>query len=155
MYKASNFHHMLRWPLLGLALIIAATIVLLTTSPSIAHNADLRSGEFDTRPTSNPQPTDEPQVWTPLMKQARDVLALRLSVAPGELAFVSQEAVRWPDTSLGCPEPGAVYAKVLVPGYRFTFSYDGGQYEVHTAGVDGKGSLMQPVSCEGGLAYPA
>ena len=63
--------------------------------------------------------------------------------------------MRWPDTSLGCPEPGYAYAKVMVPGYRFTFSYDGSLYEVHTASEAGIGSHQPPVSCEGGLAYPA
>ena len=89
------------------------------------------------------------------MLQARNVLANRLSVSPDDLGFVSQEAVRWPDTSLGCPEPGQMYAKVIVPGSRFTFSYAGSLYEVHTASDDGFGSQQPAVSCEGGLAYPA
>ena len=78
---------------------------------------------------------------------ARQVLAERLSVAPDSLEFVSEEAVQWSDTSLGCPEPDKAYATVIVPGYRITFRHADGQYEVHTAEETGD---YPPVSCEGG-----
>ena len=70
------------------------------------------------------------------------------------LIFVNEQAVRWPDTSLGCPEPGKMYAKVIVPGHRITFAYNGDDYEVHTASGPGIGKHLQPASREGGLAYP-
>ena len=55
----------------------------------------------------------------------------------------------------GLPGARLRLCKVMVPGYRFTFSYDGSLYEVHTASEAGIGSHQPPVSCEGGLAYPA
>ncbi len=153
MLNSSNSHWLLRWFAFGFALIIAATIALLTTSPSIAYTTDLRGepvlAEHDPNPRTGLEPTKSRQ----LEAKARNVLANRLSVSPGDLELISREAVRWPDTSLGCPEPGHRYAKVMVPGFRFTFDYDGSLYEVHTAREDGIGSHRRPVSCEGGLAY--
>ena len=85
-----------------------------------------------------------------LQRQARDVLAARLSVPAENLALVSDEAVQWADTSLGCPEDGMAYAQMITPGHRMTFSHNGATYEVHTATV---GSQLEPVSCEGGVSY--
>ena len=155
MQHLSNSQHLLRWFAFGFALIIAATIALLTISPSIAYTTDLNGDAFGARQNQDPQTGAEPWNSPTLVTEARKVLANRLSVSPDRLEFVSQEAVRWPDASLGCPEPGYAYAKVMVPGYRFTFSYDGSLYEVHTASEAGIGSHQPPVSCEGGLAYPA
>ena len=153
MQNSLNSQHLLRWFSFGFALIIAATIALLTTSPSIAYTTDLRGDHLG--PLQHHDPHTGADSWESpkLVVEARNVLANRLSVSPDDLEFVSQEDVLWPDTSLGCPEPGQMYAKVIVPGYRFTFSYDGSLYEVHTASEDGLGSLLPAVSCEGGLAY--
>lgn len=51
---------------------------------------------------------------------------------PEEIKIVSAEPVTWPDTSLGCPEPGKFYAQVLVPGYRVVVEARGQRFEVHT-----------------------
>ena len=144
---------LLRWSPLGFALIMAATIALLTTSPSIAYHADLQGESSVTQQMPDPAPDVDSWESPRLLAKARDILANRLSVSPADLEFVSQEAVRWPDTSLGCPQPGFMYSKVIVPGYRFTFSHNGSLYEVHTASEEGIGSNMTPVSCEGGHAY--
>ena len=155
MHKSSDSQTPITWFTFGLAVILAATIVLLITSPSIAYTADIEGEPAAQRQSRDPQTGTGSREATPLMFKAREVLAERLSVTPDDLVFVSQEAVRWPDTSLGCPEPGHMYAKVIVPGYRFTFTYDGSSYEVHTARETGIGSHQPPVSCEGGRAYPA
>ncbi len=51
---------------------------------------------------------------------------------PEEVKVISVEEVVWPDTSLGCPEPGMFYAQVLVPGYRIILEVGGKRVEVHT-----------------------
>jgi hypothetical protein len=51
---------------------------------------------------------------------------------PEEIKVISVEEVVWPDTSLGCPEPGKFYAQVLVPGYRVILEVGGRRVEVHT-----------------------
>ncbi len=48
-----------------------------------------------------------------------------------EIAVVRTEPVDWPDTALGCPEPGMMYAQVIVSGYRVVLSVNGKEYPVH------------------------
>lgn len=46
----------------------------------------------------------------------------------------SIEAVDWPDSSLGCPEPDRLYAQVITPGYRIVMLLGEDQYVYHAAG---------------------
>lgn len=114
----------------------------------------------------NPQPTSSsangadtpiatipPQTLNGRQQQARLLLSERLSAPVDSLALVSDEPVSWSDASLGCPEEGMMYAQVITPGHRITFSYQGEQYEVHTSRDDGAGSQLRMVSCEGGTSY--
>jgi len=73
---------------------------------------------------------------------AREDLAQRLGLTPEAIRLVSVEAVDWPDASLGCPQPGMMYAQVITPGYRIILSASGENYEYHT-------SLRGVVFCEG------
>ncbi len=45
------------------------------------------------------------------------------------------EEVNWPDTSLGCPEPGMLYAQVITPGYRIILSDGDTEYEYHSDAI--------------------
>ena len=38
----------------------------------------------------------------------------------------------WPDTALGCPQPGMAYAQVITPGYLVIVSGGGKRFEYHT-----------------------
>lgn len=100
--------------------------------------------------TSTPSPTStrraEPEVPDDAegaVAWARQDLASRLSVSEDAIALVSIEAVEWPDSSLGCPQPGQMYLQVITPGYRFVLRADDATYEYHSArGAD------QAVLCE-------
>jgi hypothetical protein len=59
-------------------------------------------------------------------------LAERLSVAKSAIKIVRAEAMQWPDASLGCPQPGMMYAQVITPGYRIVLEANGKHYEYHT-----------------------
>jgi hypothetical protein len=63
---------------------------------------------------------------------AREDLAGRVLLAPEAIRLVSVEAVEWPDTSLGCPQPGMIYAPVVTPGFRVVLAAAGQEYEYHT-----------------------
>ncbi len=63
---------------------------------------------------------------------AKTKLAARLSVDAAKITLVSAEAVDWPDTSLGVPEAGKMYAQVITHGYKIVLSANGAQYEYHT-----------------------
>lgn len=59
-------------------------------------------------------------------------LSHQLSV-PEESIFVrSVEPVQWPDASLGCPQPGMMYAQVTTPGYLIALEAVGTRYNYHT-----------------------
>jgi hypothetical protein len=63
-------------------------------------------------------------------------LAERLSIAEEVIVVQSIEPVTWPDASLGCPEPGQLYAQVLTPGFRVIVDVDGQSYEYHTGTLE-------------------
>jgi hypothetical protein len=58
-------------------------------------------------------------------------LAKRLGLAPEAIKLVSAEEVQWSDASLGCPQPGMMYAQVITPGYRVVLEAGGHVYEYH------------------------
>ena len=68
------------------------------------------------------QITGQGAVMTPqlqaIVQAARADAARRTGYDTAALNVTSAEAVIWPDSSLGCPEPGMMYAQALVPGYR-------------------------------------
>ncbi len=72
-------------------------------------------------------------------------LADRLDVDPAKIEVLSVEPVEWPDSSLGCPEPGKSYAQVITPGYWLALRAEGTIYFYHTD----QGELV--VLCPGGL----
>lgn len=59
-------------------------------------------------------------------------LSDRLGIAQDEITVAQMEQLQWPDTSLGNPQPGRMYAQVITPGYRVTLQAGGEQYEYHT-----------------------
>jgi hypothetical protein len=66
------------------------------------------------------------------VRLAREHLAGELAMATQEINLASLEAVEWRNTSLGCPQPGMMYAQVIVPGYRVMLEAGGQRYEYHT-----------------------
>lgn len=58
--------------------------------------------------------------------------AQRLGVHSSDLTITAIEAVAWPDSSLGCPAEGGVYAPVVSPGYRITVTDGTRTLEYHT-----------------------
>jgi hypothetical protein len=87
--------------------------------------------KIEEEPMEAPAPGGrDPQ--TMLVEQARLALAERLGIAPDEITAGSVEAVTWPDTGLGCPDPEMMYLQVLTPGYRIVLSAGGNEYVYHT-----------------------
>jgi hypothetical protein len=50
------------------------------------------------------------------------------------LTVTRAEPVTWPDSSLGCPQPGIQYLQVLTPGYLIELHGAQGDYVMHVAG---------------------
>jgi hypothetical protein len=66
-----------------------------------------------------------------LIEMAKKDLAQRLSISVGEISLVEAKPVVWPDSSLGCPQPGMMYAEVLTPGFLIVLSANDQEYEYH------------------------
>lgn len=60
-----------------------------------------------------------------LLDAILDDAASRTGLDRGELTIVQDQAVVWPDGSLGCPEPGMMYTMALVDGYHVIVQADG------------------------------
>jgi hypothetical protein len=58
--------------------------------------------------------------------------AARLQVDPSEVQVMRWERVAWPDSSLGCPQPGGVYLQVITPGWLVMVEAAGQTLEYHT-----------------------
>lgn len=62
---------------------------------------------------------------------AKQTLASQLKAAAGGIEVIQVDAVDWPDSSLGCPQPGMMYAQMIVSGYKVVLSTGGATYPVH------------------------
>ncbi|MDQ3328852.1 MAG: hypothetical protein M3506_10065, partial [Chloroflexota bacterium] len=51
------------------------------------------------------------------VEAARRVLAQAAITDAEDAVVVSITAQEWPDSALGCPEPGMMYQQVITPGY--------------------------------------
>ena len=87
-------------------------------------------------------PTSDTSDRESLIDMAKNDLAQRLSVSVGDISLVEAKAVVWPNSSLGCPQPGMFYTEVLTPGYLILLSFGGFEYEYHA----GKGTEI--IYCE-------
>lgn len=72
------------------------------------------------------------QADLPPVQAAITDLSQRLAVPEGQIRLISTEAVTWPDSSLGNPQPGTVYLQVLTDGYRVILQHATTRYEYHT-----------------------
>lgn len=72
------------------------------------------------------------QTELPPVQAAITDLAQRLGVPVEQIRVVAVEPVTWPDTSLGNPRPGEIYAQVPTEGYRVMLQQATTRYEYHT-----------------------
>ncbi|TPW12761.1 MAG: hypothetical protein FD127_2454 [Acidimicrobiaceae bacterium] len=71
-------------------------------------------------------------------------LAGRLGVDPARITTQSAVLIEWPDTSLGCPQPGRQYPQVLTDGAKIVLVAGGAEYPYHAGGS------TTPFLCEQG-----
>lgn len=84
-----------------------------------------------TQMTSTPQPFS-PSGMEIMVEKAKEDLAQRLPIPKNQIALIEAIPVTWPDASLGCPQPGELYAKGNTPGYSIVLETSGNQYTYHT-----------------------
>jgi hypothetical protein len=85
-------------------------------------------GNTPEMPQNNPTPSSK---LRELAETAKKDLAQRLSIPYTRIELMDAQEVIWPDSSLGCPQPGMFYAEVLTPGYLILLRADGHDYEYH------------------------
>ena len=69
-----------------------------------------------------------------LVDLAKADLAERLDIKIDAIMLISYEDVVWPDSSLGCPQPGMAYLQVPKDGSRIVLEFEGTTYDYHTGG---------------------
>ncbi len=86
-----------------------------------------------TSPLSAPSNVELTGEEARVVEKLRPLVAEDLGVDSESLVVASIRQRSWSDTSLGCPEPGMVYAQVIVEGWQVVFQdSDGETYDVHT-----------------------
>jgi len=83
-------------------------------------------------PLTLPRASDPPV----LIESAKADLAQRLSIPASQIKAIETKESAWPDASLGCPQPGIVYAQIPTPGYIIKLEYAGDEFEYHV-GIHG------------------
>ena len=88
-------------------------------------------------------PPIDPAEYNPVLELARLDLAERLGLHTIDpIRLVKLGKMEWANTSLGNPQPGMMYAQVMVPGFKMLVEVDGSFYTYHT-------SLEEAVFVEG------
>ncbi len=78
-------------------------------------------------------PREELATQPEVVTKAVEDLANRLQIPAEEIEVRSFEAVTWPDSSLGCPEEGMMYAQVLTEGSKVDLAVEDHIYSYHAA----------------------
>lgn len=71
------------------------------------------------------------------VRLATRTLSEHLDVDEQSVKLDDVVAVDWPDSSLGCPEPGRSYAPIILSGYRVTLAVNDDErtHRVHVVGT--------------------
>ena len=64
---------------------------------------------------------------------AINALAADLGISQDQIAVDAIRAVNWPDSSIGCPQPGRAYLQVITPGHKITLRVGKQIHVVHEA----------------------
>jgi hypothetical protein len=78
-------------------------------------------------PTINSDP--QAQKMTQLAKES---LSRKFKISEDQIHLSSLEVMTWPDSGLGCPQAGIVYAQVITPGFQILFEAMGQTFSYHT-----------------------
>jgi hypothetical protein len=79
-------------------------------------------------------PPDAAKERARAVDRAKAHLAETLKLIEQDIVLESAKETRWPNSSLGCPEKGMMYAQMVTPGWTVVLKAQGRSYEVHVAG---------------------
>lgn len=92
----------------------------------------LKATETGSGEPRSSQAASQAQRELPAVAAAIALFAAQAGLQPDQVQLRQVERVTWPDGSLGCPQPGQMYAQMLVEGYRVALEGAGQSAEVHT-----------------------
>jgi hypothetical protein len=72
-----------------------------------------------------------------LIEEAKKDLAQRLSISVAQINLVEARGVIWPNSSMGCPQPGMLYKQVPYDGALIILEVEGETFEYHVGGNRG------------------
>jgi len=107
----------------------------LPITPMCSNQVAYSTSEPAPAPTPNGEVTQETKhesTLPPHVGGAVKRLAFDLAVPEANFILIALEPIDWPDTSLGCPKPGYMYAQVITSGYKVTFELGRMSYVVRT-----------------------
>jgi hypothetical protein len=85
----------------------------------------------------------------PYIRRATDDLAMRLEIDGSEISTVSAVLVRWPDSSLGCPQSDMAYTPAVTDGSVIELAVGEGAgrtvYRYHSGGSERPFLCDQPL----------
>ncbi len=82
-------------------------------------------------------PTPSTSGLESLIEKAKEDLAQRLSISLDQISLVEATGVVWPDSSMGCPQPGMEYLQVPEDGSLIILKAQENIYEYHKGGRRG------------------
>ena len=118
-----------------------ATPIPLTATPIPPTVTPLLPNATPVPPTITPVPPAFKDEISSIKTSAQQILADQLQVSPKILVLVHAEKVVWPNSSLGCPKSGMMYAQVMTPGFQIIFKYKDDSYPIHT-NLDGSSIVI-------------
>ncbi len=83
---------------------------------------------------NTPTPTPSSSEAEQIVLQAKQDLAKQLAISIDQITLVEVREITWPDSSLGCPQPGMMYLQVLIDGYLIRLRAGERIYEYHSGG---------------------
>lgn len=112
---------------------IATAVTTATASASATTTSGPATATVPRAATPSASATRGTMDYPDMVRAALAQAATDLGVVPDQLTIVAVEARDWPDSSLGCPQPGRAYSQIITPGYRLVVRANGQEYEYHTS----------------------
>ena len=112
-------------------------------NPPEAIPTQIASPLFTPQPDSQaegPQMTPSTSVTSGLeglIEQAKEDLAQRLNISVTQISLIKAKPVVWPDSSMGCPQPGMAYLQIPDDGALIILQVGDTSYEYHNGGNRG------------------
>ncbi|MDA1316418.1 MAG: hypothetical protein O3B87_00160 [bacterium] len=120
---------------MGVILLLVVGILLIMQNDYKDQTTNLNTSPSQEPKSTNPDYGDLTEEHTRIVDQAiGELLNSGKGVTPPMITVLSFTPTDFPDSSLGCPQPDAMYAQVITPGYQVILAANGSEYDYRVAG---------------------